>query len=89
MQEITVVWVVFSVVESTFLTFTGLLNPGPLYNIHQGFTFFTGAAGVHAVGAAVAQRMGDDARSRHHARKVAEMEDIGKQTVANSFVWGP
>lgn len=43
----------------------------------QGFTFLTGAAGVHAVGAAVSQRTGDDARCRHHAREVAAMEEQG------------
>ena len=44
----------------------------------QGFTFLTGAAGVHAVGAAVAQRAGDAARCRHHAREVAAMEEGGE-----------
>lgn len=45
----------------------------------QGFTFLTGAAGVHAVGAAVAQRTGDMARCRRHAREVAAMEELGTQ----------
>ncbi|CAN0094198.1 unnamed protein product, partial [Ectocarpus fasciculatus] len=43
---------------------------------NQGFTFLTGAAGVHAVGAAVAQRTGDMARCRRHAREVAAMEEL-------------
>ncbi|CAM9962804.1 unnamed protein product [Pylaiella littoralis] len=41
-----------------------------------GITFLTGAAGVHAVGAAVAQRTGDEARCRRHAREVASMEEL-------------
>lgn len=43
----------------------------------QGFTFLTGAAGVHALGAAVAQRTGDSAACRRHAREVAAMEELG------------
>lgn len=59
-----------------------LLNTRPgfyVFFLRQGFTFLTGAAGVHAVGAAVAQRTGDHARARHHAREVAAMEEKGKQ----------
>lgn len=43
----------------------------------QGITFLTGAAGVHAVGAAVAQRTGDETQCRRHAREVADMEELG------------
>lgn len=45
----------------------------------QGFTFLTGAAGVHAVGAAISQRTGDMVRCRHHAREVAAMEEQGEK----------
>lgn len=36
---------------------------------------------MHAVGAAVAQRAGDIARARHHAREVADMEDRGEMSM--------
>lgn len=45
----------------------------------KGFTFLTGATGVHAVAAAVAQRAGDATRCRYHAREVAAMELQGEK----------